>query len=341
MPHVVELQLARLARGEEAVLASLAGEHDRGLVGRIDEGRRVLDEALAAMRAADEDPTRLAAGELSVGVALHAAGEFESSREHLAAATRLYAETLGSNNPLTLRARNNLANVLTALRRLDHAKREYEAVLAARERLYGPMHPEVGGSLTGLAGIAHYRGEAEETLALQRRALEVFETTLGPEHEHTMAAAENTAAMLSALERYAEALPVAERVVATLERTKGPDHPDLVGALQEVSRALRHLDRVEDSRAFIERAVALAERSLGAEHPHMIGLLADRAETAMALHDPDAARSDLERGIALAEKLFGPDTPRIVNSLRLLAPLVDSDRAAELRARADRIDAAK
>ena len=306
--------------------------------GRVGEGRRALEEALAALHASDGDPTRLAAGELSVGLALHTAGEFDASREHFEAATRLYAEHLGADNPLTLRARSNLANVLTALRRLDDAKREHEAVLTARERLFGPIHAEVGASLTGLAGIAHYQDRAEEALALQQRALAVFEATLGPDHDHTLAAAENTAAMLSALDRHAEALAIAEQVVATIERTKGAEHPDLAGGLQEVSRALRSLGRNEESRAPIERALAITERSLGADHPHMIGILADRAETAMALESPDAARADLARGIALAEKLFGPDTPRLVRSLRLLAQL-DPTRAEALRARADRIDA--
>jgi serine/threonine-protein kinase len=306
--------------------------------GEIDAGRKALDEALAALRASEDDRSRLAAHELTIGNTLFTGGDYEASRAHLAEARDLFTEQLGAEHPYTLRARGNLANVLTTLRDLDAALAEHEAVLAVRERVLGPDHIEVGSSLTGLANIHYYRDEPEKALALAQRAMALFEAALGPDAEETRIVSENTAAMLAGLGRYEEALALSERILATIERAKGGDHPDLVGPLTQIANTLRDLGRTEDSLPPLLRAIAIVERKLGKGHPHLVQLLGDRAGMAARSGDGGSARADLERAIGIGERVFGPDSVRLAEPLRALADLVEPERAAELGARADRID---
>ncbi len=306
--------------------------------GDLEKGKLATDLAHEALEAEGASEARMATGELALGLASFEAGEFAGARRHLQVAVDRFTAAKGADHPDTLRARNNLANVLSTVRDLDAAEREHEAVLAARERIFGPTHVDVASSLNGLAIVRYHRGDLEGALELQRRAYEGLAATAGPEASRTLAAAQNTVAILSALSRDAEARTLADTVLAAVERKMGPDHPNLIGPLQNLARVERALGERAPAQAHLARAIALAEATRGPDHPVMIDLLDERAWAHAEAGDVEAARADFSRVLALTEANFGADSPRCAKVLRELADISEPEAAAELRARADRLD---
>ncbi|MBT9136741.1 MAG: Photosystem I assembly protein Ycf3 [Firmicutes bacterium] len=63
----------------------------------------------------------------------------------------------------------------------DEALPLYQRALAISERILGPDHPNVAGSLNNLAMLYSEQGKYDEALPLYQRALEIYESALGPD----------------------------------------------------------------------------------------------------------------------------------------------------------------
>jgi tetratricopeptide (TPR) repeat protein len=155
---------------------------------------------------------------------------------------------LGPDHPDTLTSRSNLADSYRAAGladsdraagRMDEAVALDEGVLADRERVLGPDHPDTVRARSSLADSYSNAGRIQEALELRERVLADRERLLGPHHPDTIRARANLADSYSDAGRIQEALELDEQVVAVREllrklseqrRTKrerpGPDHPD-------------------------------------------------------------------------------------------------------------------
>lgn len=68
----------------------------------------------------------------------------------------------GDEHPDTLSSRNNLAEVLAGLGRLEDAEAEHRAVLQVQRRVMGEEHPDTLTSRNNLAGVLGDLGRPEE-----------------------------------------------------------------------------------------------------------------------------------------------------------------------------------
>ena len=79
--------------------------------------------------------------------------------------------------------------------------------------------------LDNLAGLYQAQGRYGEAEPLFKRALEVNERVLGPEHPDTLTSVNNLAALYLVQGRYGEAEPLYKRVIEASERVLGKEHP--------------------------------------------------------------------------------------------------------------------
>ena len=68
-------------------------------------------------------------------------------------------------------------------------------------------------------------GEYEKELPLHKRALEIVEKVLGPEHPLVANTLNNLALLYYHIEKYDEALPMLERSLMIFKSRLGPAHP--------------------------------------------------------------------------------------------------------------------
>jgi Tfp pilus assembly protein PilF len=75
-----------------------------------------------------------------------------------------------------------------------------------------PEHPKVAESLNNLGWVYHQHGNHIRAESLYKRAIEIWERALGPEHSYVAACLENYADLLRRTNRAAEASALEKRV---------------------------------------------------------------------------------------------------------------------------------
>jgi tetratricopeptide (TPR) repeat protein len=111
-------------------------------------------------------------------------------------------------------ARDNLANVLRAQKRLGEAVEEHRAALAIRLDVLGPSHPAIGSSHNNLGAALEAQGRYDDAEIELRAAVELAERLGRDDHPSTAVARYNLGGVLVSLGRPAEAVEQLERAFA-------------------------------------------------------------------------------------------------------------------------------
>jgi tetratricopeptide (TPR) repeat protein len=85
--------------------------------------------------------------------------------------------------------------------------------------------------LNNLALVLNDANRLAETEPLIRRALAIWEKSLGPDHPQVATGLNNLAQLLQTTNRLAEAEPMIRRALAIIEKSYGPDHPKVASRL--------------------------------------------------------------------------------------------------------------
>src|SRR5262245_9202107 len=88
---------------------------------------------------------------------------------------------------------------------------------------FGESDPRLATTLVNLAGVYYAQGRYADAEPLFRRALAIYEKTLGPAHPFTATALANLGAVYQAQKRYREAEPLLQRALAIREKAAGPE----------------------------------------------------------------------------------------------------------------------
>ena len=119
----------------------------------------------------------------------------------------------------------------------------HERVLADRERVLGPEHPDTLAARNNLAVAYQAAGQIDEAVALHEQALADRERVLGPDHPGTLNSRSNLAVAYQAAGRATEAVALQEQVLADRKRVLGPDHRDTMAARNNLANACRAAGR--------------------------------------------------------------------------------------------------
>ncbi|MES2498469.1 MAG: tetratricopeptide repeat protein [Pseudomonadota bacterium] len=148
----------------------------------------------------------------------------------------------------------------TAERRWNDAIVLGREALAIEEATKGPDHPEVGGTVSLIAGWQVRQGKPAEATALYRRALAIFTAKLGPDHALSEQAASNLAANLQALGRDDEAESL-YRAALDRARAKAGEESRATGlAYNNLAYALGRQGRFTEARDLYAKALGIALR---------------------------------------------------------------------------------
>ena len=200
----------------------------------------------------------------------------------------------------------------------------YEQVLAERERVLGPDHPDTLTIRNNLAGAYYSVGRFGEAIELLGRVLAERERVLGSDHPDTLTTRNNLAFAYHSAGRFDEAIELYERVLAEQERVLGPDHPDTLTVRNNLAFAYHSAGRFGEAIELFERVLADQERVLGPDHP---GTLTTRNSLAGAYEDVGRfgeAIELFERVLADQERVLGPDHPDTLNARDNLALAYDA-----------------
>ncbi|AIA02251.1 tetratricopeptide repeat protein [Streptomyces noursei] len=219
----------------------------------------------------------------------------------------------------TLAVRLTHADALTRAGRHFEAQEILGEVLAGRERLLGPDHPDTLGCRHHLVVGLGRLGRLEECRTTAREVADARARVLGPHHPDTLATRWQHAFVSGQLGRWPEALTAYQEVATGRAAALGPDHPDTLAARYETGVALGRLGRSAEALAQYHDLVAARARAQGPDDPetlrarHGLGVnygRLDRWPEALAeAHSVAAARA----------RVLGADHPDTLASRREVA----------------------
>jgi tetratricopeptide (TPR) repeat protein len=102
---------------------------------------------------------------------------------------------------------------------------------------------------------------------LYKRALEIREKVLGPEHPDTATSLNNLAFLLEDQADFAGARPLYESALKIREKVLGPEHPETATSLNNLGFLLHRQGNLAGARPLYERALKIREKVLPPEHP--------------------------------------------------------------------------
>jgi tetratricopeptide (TPR) repeat protein len=180
----------------------------------------------------------------------------------------------------------------------------------------------------------YQRGEFDRGVLLAKKALEIAESTVGPDHPTVATSLNNLASFYRARNQYAEAEPLLGRALAIREKTLGPEHLDVARALHDLAEFYHAKGEYHQAAPLVERALviealATAEKMFGPEHPDVAGNLQYLAGLLHAKGQYAHAEALCRRALAIWEKTLGPKHPHVVLLRHNLAVIDRAKRQAE------------
>ena len=101
------------------------------------------------------------------------------------------------------------------------------------------------------------QGHCDRAIVVAKKALEVAEKALGPDHPDVAESLGNLAWLYDTQGKYARAEPLYKRSLAIRENTLGPDHPDVAKSLENLAKLYRATDRAKEAEVLEKRAAAI------------------------------------------------------------------------------------
>jgi len=191
--------------------------------------------------------------------------------------------------------------------------------------------PEPTARLMNQLGLfLKVKAQWPEAEPLYRRALAIWEKSLGPDHPNVARALNNLAGLLQATNRLAEAEPMYRRALGIDEKSYGPDHPEVARALNNLALLLQATNRLAEAEPMDRRALAIDEKSYGPDHPNVAIRLNNLAGLLRATNRLAEAEPLYRRALGIDEQSYGQDHPNVARDLNNLAGLLRAtNRLAE------------
>lgn len=305
-------------------------------------GRELLDAAESALDASPElasSPLVRAALWVDFGALEAGLGEHEKAESMLRRGLALHQEHLAETDQRTLRAHNQLANLLVRRAKYDDAEEHFLKAQAGHDELYGAESPEALENQGNLAFLYWRVGRHDDAAPLLRNSLAGTEARWGPDHFHTWSARNNLGALLVAGGDGVQAEPVLKEVVAKRAEEGGMQAPAALSARSLLVQAVKlQAGRERETVQMYRALLADTEATFQADHPTTAGTQHSLGVFLAELGEPEEAAALLELAWKTRVlKLRGghPSTQSTMRNLRKCWKLqgLDPDQLeAELRA---------
>ena len=100
-------------------------------------------------------------------------------------------------------------------------------------------------------------GKYDRGVVVAQKALEVAESSVGPDHPDVATSLNNLAFLYDTQGQYVQAEPFYKRALALKEKALGPDHPDVAMTLENMAVLYRATNRDEEAEALEQRATRI------------------------------------------------------------------------------------
>jgi serine/threonine protein kinase len=203
-------------------------------------------------------------------------GEYTLAEQHARESLAIRRQTLGAAHVDTLRAMNNLGNILLQPNRMDQ-KTAYDEARALLDRALALAKADPNMPVTDHIDLLSNRATLafkEQALAdaekLTRESLGFARTHLGADSQQAIDARQNLAVLLRQHGQHAQAETELREVVSQLTKAHGDEHPSTLSAQRAHAAALVQLKRYDDAEPIYQRSLPTACKVLGEQHAELV-----------------------------------------------------------------------
>jgi tetratricopeptide (TPR) repeat protein len=184
--------------------------------------------------------------------------------------------------------------------------------------------------MNSLGGLLNAKARYAEAEQLKRRALEIDELGLGPDHLDVAVRLNNLATLLLATNRLAEAEPLMRRAQEINELGLGSGHPRVGVNLNNLAQLLKETNRIVEAEPLMRRALAIDEANFGPDHLDVAVRLNNLALLLLNTNRLAEAEPLMRRALEIDARSLGSDHPKVAKDLNNLALLLKvTNRIAE------------
>ncbi|MEU9010453.1 FxSxx-COOH system tetratricopeptide repeat protein [Streptomyces sp. NPDC048479] len=153
------------------------------------------------------------------------------------------------------------------------------------------------------------RGNAPTALPRLQHLHHTWTRTLGPDHQHTLWAANYLGRAYNDTQNHTQARALDEDTLERRRRVLGDDHPDTLGTASNLAIRLAALGEVEAARALGQDTLERRRRVLGEDHPDTLAAASNLAIWLAALGEVEAARALGQDTLERQRRVRGEDHP--------------------------------
>ncbi|MEU3917849.1 FxSxx-COOH system tetratricopeptide repeat protein [Streptomyces sp. NPDC029004] len=163
------------------------------------------------------------------------------------------------------------------------------------------------------------RGNASTALPRLQHLHHTWTQHLGPDHEHTLWAANYLARAYSDTQNHTQARALDEDTLERRRRVLGEDHPDTLTSASNLAIRLADLGEMEAARALEEDTLERRRRVLGEDHPDTLRIASNLANRLAETGELEAARALAEETLERQRRVLGEDHPDTLTNASNLA----------------------
>ncbi len=206
--------------------------------------------------------------------------------------------------------------------RYNVARERCQCALDIRLDLLGGDHTEVADCLLKLAIIMHDLDEIEESEAMCRRALDIFERAPGKDNMWLLYSRNDLAIILLGTNddrKLEEATEILRSVLAHIEQTLGLEHAWTIATTHNLAAAFLKQHKYSDSEELYRKILETRLRVSGEDNPGTINSMQNLAETLYEQEKYEEAQELSQRALDLSTRVLGEDHPGTLRRMRKLS----------------------
>jgi non-specific serine/threonine protein kinase/serine/threonine-protein kinase len=209
-------------------------------------------------------------------------------------------------------------NKVTAREILDKASKDINRGLS--------NDPELQAQMMHTMGTVYFNlGSYSRSESLLRRAVEIRQRLLGPEHLDTLKSKRVLASTLEGQARYVEAEKLYRETLDIQRRLLGPEHPDTLALTNNLAGILADEGHLGEAEKLFRTNFNIESRVLGADNPDTLRS-GDNLGFIMCQDGRYAEAEKMQRHtLEIKRRVLGPDHPQTLRSMDYLADTLDSE----------------
>ncbi len=309
------------ARAKQLVNSNrlLAGVFSDLNINDIRESSETVEQVLARRFsiAADQlpgvmhgDPLILAELQMDLGIALNSLGFSKSALELLESCRKTFENTLGPDDPRSLKSLIALCEAKLASGDISSAETQLKAAVEISNDRLGSTAKDTLEAMVMLGraqmDAGHFNLSKETYLAAFRRSSDAY----GEENELTLKITGWQAYLLLYSGEYESAAELFQQNIAAGKEVFGSENPYVLRWTRGIAKCYRKLERHDDAFDILNSLHQRMTNKLGASHPSSIMSITELGLTHIAAGNADKGLELTEEGFKLSLSRFGPLHPQ-------------------------------